>query len=109
VTKKTTQNEQQTSIKSSSTDQIKIHDEQKSDMIMPKKIYDKNPNRKKSISQLASELDESWDPIFKDPKIISLLHKLDAEFDKELEAFGDHIEILPYDEDDTFKAFKYCE
>src|SRR5437879_7148584 len=78
-------------------------------MIMPKKIYDKNPNRKKSISQLASELDESWDPIFKDPKIISLLHKLDAEFDKELEAFGDHIEILPYDEDDTFKAFKYCE
>ncbi len=73
------------------------------------KIYDKNPHWKKSISELAAEVDEAWDPILKDPKVMAILDQLDKDFDKELEAFGDHVEILPSPQELVFNAFKQCQ
>lgn len=70
--------------------------------------HDKNPSWIHSISDLALQIHSSWDPIFKDPKIIGLLHQLDIDFYKEMVAFGDHIEILPTPQELIFNAFKLC-
>ncbi len=72
------------------------------------KCYDKNPSWKKTISELANEIDESWDLIFKDPKMMSILSQLDKDFEKEMEAFGDHLEILPSPQNLIFNAFNLC-
>lgn len=72
------------------------------------KQYEKNPTWQKKISELAADLDPSWDPIFKDPKIMGLLSQLDRDFEKELAGFGDFIEILPIPQSNIFNAFKKC-
>lgn len=73
---------------------------------VPMPIYDKNPTWTKRISELAEEIDPSWDPIFKDPKVMGLLVQLDRDFDKEMKGFGDFIEILPIPQSNIFNAFK---
>lgn len=72
------------------------------------KQYEKNPTWQRKISELTSDLDSSWDPIFKDPKIMGLLSQLDRDFEKEMEGFGDFIEILPIPQSNIFNAFKKC-
>jgi uracil-DNA glycosylase len=71
-------------------------------------VYEKNPTWKRKISELVEDLDQSWDVIFKDPKIIGLLSQLDHEFEKEMSIFGDAVEILPIPQDNIFNAFKHC-
>ena len=78
-------------------------------IIQSSKSYDKNPSWKKSISELAAEINDSWDPIFKHPTIMAILSQLDQDFDKELDAFGDHIEILPSPQELIFESFNQCE
>jgi uracil-DNA glycosylase len=71
-----------------------------------KRVYDKNPHWTKKISELVDDIDPSWEPIFKDPVIMGLLSQLDRAFEKELEGFGDFIEILPIPQENIFNAFK---
>jgi uracil-DNA glycosylase len=71
--------------------------------------YDKNPQWvNKSISHLIDKLDETWNVIFKDKKMIEVISQLDTDFKKELAIFGDHIEILPSDPELLFNSFKLC-
>jgi len=69
---------------------------------------DKNPNWTKTISELAADVDVSWQPIFKHPTITKILAQLDQDFDKEMKTFGDFYEILPMPPDNIFNAFKKC-
>jgi uracil-DNA glycosylase len=71
--------------------------------------YDMNPTWTKTISELATEVHPSWEPIFKHPKILGLLPNLDRVFSEELEKFGDAITILPVPQDNIFNAFKLCQ
>jgi len=73
-----------------------------------KRLYDKNLHWTKNISELVEDLDPSWDSIFKNPIIIELLAQLDRDFAKEMEGFGDFIEILPIPQENIFYAFKKC-
>jgi len=75
--------------------------------VKPVVIYEKNPTWTRKISELIDEIDPSWDPIFKDPKIMGLLAQLDIDFEKEMSTFGDHIEILPAPQTNIFNAFKH--
>lgn len=70
------------------------------------KIHKKNPTWKKTITELLQDINKSWDPIFKDTSILSESKCLDEIFEKELNTFGDHIEILPNLQDLIFNAFK---
>lgn len=70
--------------------------------------YEKNPTWKKTISELAEELDSSWNIIFKNPRVIDHLIKLDQQFTEEMKSFGDFTEILPIPQDNIFNAFKQC-
>ncbi len=72
-------------------------------------VYEKNPLWTKTLSELIAELDSSWDVIFKDPKILALLPKLEAEFQKEMETLGDHFVFLPSPPELVFNAFKHCQ
>lgn len=72
------------------------------------RVYDKNPTWTRKISELAKDVDPSWDIIFKDPKIMKLLMQLDIDFEKEMNEFGDFIEILPIPQDNIFNAFNKC-
>jgi len=72
-------------------------------------IYEKNPTWTKAISDLVKDIDPSWDIIFKDSKIQTILSQLDRDFVKEMSGFGDFIEILPIPQDNIFNAFKYCQ
>lgn len=76
---------------------------------MPMRTYDKNPTWTHTICDLASLVDPSWDPIFKDPKIVELLTQIDQDFVKEMESFGDAIEVLPIPQENIFNAFKKCQ
>jgi uracil-DNA glycosylase len=74
--------------------------------VMP--TYEKNPLWTKTISELIAELDPSWDPIFKDPKMLALIPKVEAEFQKEIDTLGDHFVFLPSPPELLFNAFKQC-
>ncbi|MEO0236787.1 MAG: uracil-DNA glycosylase [candidate division WOR-3 bacterium] len=68
--------------------------------------YDKNPTWTKHISQLINELDSSWNHIFAHNDLKSLINQLDLDFVKEMNTFGDFIEVLPIPQDNIFNAFK---
>jgi uracil-DNA glycosylase len=72
-------------------------------------IYEKNQTWLGSISALVQEIPHSWDVIFKDPKMLAELARLDSDFTKEMDIFGDEIEILPQPSSLIFNAFKQCE
>lgn len=68
--------------------------------------WDKNPSWTQKVSELP--IDESWDPVFKDPIMINQFRVVDQKFDEELKVFGDHIEILPRPQRAIFNAFNLC-
>lgn len=75
---------------------------------IPLRIYDKNPTWTKRISELINDVDPSWKSIFSHPTMTGLITQLDQEFNKELEGFGDFMEILPTPQENIFNAFKKC-
>lgn len=100
-----------TEIKASSVPVTEIKAEEKKTVIKMKipsaaPKYSKNPDWV-SISELVNQLDSKWDYIFKDPIMMAIINKLDVAFEKELENFGDVMEILPKPAD-IFNALKYC-
>lgn len=87
-----------------------VGDQSSSTPVVPSNIvtYDKNPTWTRKISELISDCDPSWEPIFKDPKTQELFSQLDLAFEKEMKGIGDFIEILPMPQNLIFNAFKQC-
>lgn len=74
--------------------------------LSPTPKWDKNPSWTRKVSELP--IDESWDPVFKDPIMINQFRFVDQKFEEELKVFGDHIEILPRPQSAIFNAFNLC-
>jgi uracil-DNA glycosylase len=70
------------------------------------RVYDCNPDWKTTISELISDVDETWEPVFKTPRMMAILSQLDKDLEKEMEGFGDHMPIFPTPQALIFEAFR---
>ena len=75
----------------------------------PIKVYDKNLTWNKTLTALFQEIPPSWNYFINNPELHRLLKDIDSAFVKEMEGFGDFIEILPIPQKLIFNAFHMCQ
>lgn len=79
-------------------------EETNDESIMP--VYEANPDWKKPVSELIEDV-TGWHKVFIDSKIQNELRTIDEKFEKEMEVFGDFVQILPSPQQ-IFNSFKLC-